>query len=163
MIRVATASLLLLLAGCAPRATAPASTPIPVEISYEIEPCFGACPVYSVTVGNMGQPGLFEGKRFTAVEGRRSFAVSPRAFQAFALALDEARMASAEDFAPGAARCKLFATDHSGVAVTFRHGSEAPWTFRFNYGCRDPQNAKLADSLRRAPTLLPIADLIGRR
>jgi hypothetical protein len=150
-----------LLAGCAPTMATYPPLPEPVEITYETEPCFGACPVYRVTVNNLGQPGTFEGKRFTAVEGTRSFPMTYRQFSAFYAALSDARAADSKAYERGGANCQMMATDHPGVSVTFREGQTAPWTFRFYYGCRDRQNAKLAEGLRRAPEALPIADFIG--
>ncbi|MES2339518.1 MAG: DUF6438 domain-containing protein [Pseudomonadota bacterium] len=151
------------LAGCAqPMANFP-STPIPVEITYETGPCFGTCPVYAVTVNNLGAPAVFDGKRFTAVTGRREVPVSYRQFAAFYDAVADARAAAPADYQQGGAHCKQVVTDMPSVAITFREGSAAPWTFRYYYGCRDPQNAKIAADLRRAPTLLPIGDLIGKR
>jgi hypothetical protein len=163
MIRVALPALAAaLLAGCATTTPAVPSTP-PAEITYETGPCFGACPVYSVTVGNSGRPGVFDGKRFTKVTGTREFALQPADFNRFAVALADARAADQRAYEQGGANCKAMVTDMPSVSVTFREGSAAPRTFRFYYGCRDPQNAKLAEALRRAPELLPIAAFIGKR
>ena len=155
--------LLLLVAGCAPRMANIPATPIPIEVTYEAGPCYGRCPAYSVTLASFGQPGVFEGKRFTAVIGRRDVPVTFAQFDRFYGALSEARGADARAYAVGGPNCQAYVTDQPTVTVTFREGSSQPWTFRFDYGCRDPQNAKLAAALRRAPTLLPIGDLIGPR
>lgn len=138
------------------------TTPL-AEIIYTTEPCYGTCPVYSVTVSNRGMPGVFEGVRHTAVTGRREFPLQPADFNRFSVALADARAADPRAYESNGANCKLMVTDAPSVTVTFREGTAAPRTFRYYYGCRDPQNAKLAESLRRAPTLLPIVALIGKR
>ncbi|HEY0326511.1 MAG TPA: DUF6438 domain-containing protein, partial [Allosphingosinicella sp.] len=71
MVKRLTCALVLLAAagGC----TTVPHRPIPIEsesISYETGPCFGACPVYRVTVSPDGT-GTVEGRRVTAVTGER--------------------------------------------------------------------------------------------
>jgi len=162
MIRTLTSGVAFLLAACT--TATPVVPPMPLaEITYETEPCYGTCPVYSVTVGNRGGTGTFEGRQHTATRGTLSFAVQPAEFNAFYLALADARAADPRAYAPGGANCRQQVTDHPGVTVTFREGSAAPRVFRYSFGCRDPQNARLAADLRRAPTLLPLAAMIGKR
>ena len=77
------------LAGCAKTGTRPDGKPVPIEgdsITYETGPCFGACPVYSVTVRPDGT-GVFDGKRFTAVSGVRAFTLTKAQYDAFAARL----------------------------------------------------------------------------
>lgn len=150
------------LAGCA--TTAPVVPAMPVaEVTYETTPCYGTCPVYAVTVSNRGEPGTFEGRQHTAVIGSRPVPIQPAQFNAFYLALVDARAADQRAYEPGGANCQLQVIDMPGVTVTFREGTAAPRVFRYSFGCGDRQNAKLAADLRRAPMLLPIAGLIGRR
>ncbi len=151
------------LASCASSAV-PVVAPLPAtEITYETGPCFGACPVYMLTVRNLGRPSAFEGKRFAAVEGTRAFTVDEATFNAFYQRLRPTREAVQADYEGGGRNCQRMATDHPSVTVTFREGEAPPRSFRFYYGCRDPQNAALAESLRSAPDLLPIATFIGKR
>ena len=51
-------------------------------IRYETGPCFGTCQVYAVTIGSDGK-GTFEGKRFTAVTGIKTFQATPAAYRVF--------------------------------------------------------------------------------
>jgi hypothetical protein len=150
-------------AACAPAERPATAAPVRQEITYETSPCFGACPVYAVTVRDGGRGGTFEGKRFTAIEGRRDFALTAAAFDAFARSLRALRTADPAAHVPGGARCRLQATDQSTVTVTFRDGDAAPRTVPFYYGCHDPENAALAKALRDAPKVLPIAAFIGAR
>ncbi len=144
---------------------APACASAPPEgggvrsISYETGPCFGACPVYRVVV-NVDGSGRFEGRRFTAVEGQRGFAVTPGQWRAFVARLAPYRPSGAEAIGPGHPRCQMQATDHPSATVTWS-GAGGEDRLAFYYGCRDAENAALARALREAPGLLPIGDLIG--
>jgi hypothetical protein len=46
------------------------------SITYETGPCFGTCPVYTVTVHSNGT-GLFVGHAHTTVTGNQPFTVTP--------------------------------------------------------------------------------------
>ena len=146
----------LLLAACA--ATAPAS---PAEtISFETGPCFGACPVYRVTVNGDGS-GTFEGRRFTAVTGARAFRATPEQYRAFARQLEPLRPAR------GAVRyagetCASMATDLPSAEVTWR-SRRGEQSLYFYYGCDMAANRAIAERLDAAPGLLPIGDYIGTR
>lgn len=148
-------AMLAALAACASAPEAPA----PQTITYARGPCFGACPVYRVTVGADGS-GLFEGERFTAVTGQRRFTVTPEAFRAFAEKLAPHRPQGTLDIAMGHARCQLAATDHPSAVVTWAGGGRND-RLGYYYGCRDEANAALAQALTEAPALLPIASMIG--
>lgn len=66
---LAVSTLALLMAGCAQHQTA-TSTDDLAEIRYEVGPCYGTCPVYSVEVEADGTT-RFTGERHTAIEGER--------------------------------------------------------------------------------------------
>ena len=147
------------LAACATTAAAPAGR---VEsITFETGPCFGACPVYRVTVNRDGS-GVFEGRRFTAVTGERRFIATPEQFQAFARQLAPLRPEQGERRYAGEA-CTEFATDLPSADVTWRAGDGQEQHLHFYYGCDMERNQAIAERLNAAPGLLPIADLIGRR
>lgn len=154
----------MLAAGCATDGAPPASGPQPIEadsITYETQPCFGACPVYAVTVSPDGH-GHFIGKRFTAVTGERDFTLDRAAYDRFAAALAPYRPAS------GAVRYEM-GTDNCGPAPTDMPSADVTWAsqigssekLHFYFGCKE-KNAALAAALRSAPDALPIAELIGK-
>jgi hypothetical protein len=131
----------------------------PVEsLSYETGPCFGACPVYRVTVSRDGT-GLFEGRRFTAVTGPRSFRLSPSQFEAFARQLAPLRPSRGEVRYAGES-CAMTATDLPSAEVTWRSGSEEQRLY-FYYGCDMERNQAIAERLSAAPALLPIGDFLA--
>lgn len=128
-------------------------------ISYETGPCFGACPIYKVTVNRDGS-GLFEGRRFTAVTGERAFRLTPAQFDAFARQLAPLRPTSGEVRYSGE-MCGMMATDMPSADVRWRERGGAEQHLYFYYGCDMERNRAIADRLRSAPELLPIRDLVG--
>ncbi len=155
------------LAGCAADGATgtDAETPPPIEtasITYETHPCFGMCPVYSVTVTPEGK-GTFTGTRHTAVTGERSFTLTRAAYRTFADALAPWRPESGEvRYEMGSETCGASITDQPGVDVTWTDRARARRHLYFYYGCAH-DNQAIADALRSAPEALPIADLIGKR
>ena len=155
-------SAILLLMGVAACTTVP-DRPIPIEsdsISYETGPCFGACPVYRVTVSPDGT-GTFEGKRFTAVTGERSFRLTPEQYRAFAAQLAPLRPAEGSVRMSGEA-CRQMATDLPSAEVTWFSQIGNSQSFYFYYGCDMERNRAIAERLTEAPRLLPIQAMIGR-
>ena len=154
------------LAGCA-RDGRPDLPPVPVaiesdSISYQTAPCYGRCPVYSVTVRPDGT-GMFNGQRFTAVTGERPFAISKAQYDAFAAKLAPYRPASGEvRYEMGSANCGIAPTDMPSVDVRWTRAIGDSQALHFYYGCRS-KNAAMADALGHASELLPIQDLIGER
>ena len=149
----------LALAACTTVAAAPAGG---IEsISYETGQCFGACPVYRVTVDRDGR-GVFEGRRFTAFTGERRFTVSPAQFRAFARHLAPLRPARGDVNYSGEA-CTQTATDLPSAQVDWRAAGGGEQHLYFYYGCDMERNRAIAERLRSAPDLLPIGELIHRR
>jgi hypothetical protein len=153
------AVLVLALAGCV---TAPEG-PIAIEsdaISYETGPCFGACPVFRVTVRPDGT-GTFEGRSNTAVTGERRFRVSPAQYAAFADHLAPLRPPEGSVRLAGE-NCRQVATDLPSVDVTWFSQIGNSQNYYFYFGCDREKNRAIAERLRRAPSLLPIREMIGR-
>ncbi len=152
------------LAGCIPASRAPRG-PLPIEgdsITYETGPCFGRCPVYSVTVRPDGT-GVFEGKRFTAVTGTRSFTLSRAEYDAFAARLAPYRPASGEvRYSHGEPNCVSAPTDMPSIDVRWTRAIGDSQGLYFYLGCRHGNEA-MAEALGGAVELLPVHDLIGER
>lgn len=145
------------LAGCA--TTAGGAGPAGESISYETGPCFGACPVYKVAVSPDGT-GSFEGRRFTAVTGTHAFRLTPAQYRAFAAQLAPVRPARGTVRYAGEA-CRMMATDLPSAEIVW-NGTGGERRLYFYFGCDMERNRALAERLRAAPGLLPIAELIGR-
>jgi hypothetical protein len=149
--------LLAPLAACA--TVPPSSATLPSKISYETGPCFGACPVYKVTIDSSGQ-GLFEGRRFTTVEGERRFTASPAQYRAFAEQLAPLRPASGSVRLDAPPACTQMATDLPSASVSWTSGSGEEQSFYYYFGCDMEARRATAERLRAAPSLLPIAGFI---
>src|ERR1044072_6585626 len=96
----------------------PAAAKGPAEtVTFETGPCFGACPVYRLTVSSNGV-GTFEGRRYTAVTGIRAFRVTPAQYRAFVRTLAPRRPARDAVRYSGPPRCAMMATDMPSAEVT---------------------------------------------
>jgi hypothetical protein len=156
---MAIAAAAVLAGGC----TTVAERPIAVEsdsISYETGRCFGACPVFKVSVASDGT-GTFEGRQHTAVTGERSFRITPAQYRAFAAQLAPLRPAEGSVRLSGEA-CAQMATDLPSAEITWFSQIGNSQSYYFYYGCDMEKNAAIAERLRRAPALLPIREMIGR-
>jgi hypothetical protein len=167
MARMASALLLAtaaLLGGCAtiraPRGAAQDRPPAPKWIRYEAGPCPILCPVYRVTVGADGK-GLFEGMRHTAAAGRHRFAVPAETFSAFVAALEPVR--PKEGLSPYDSRrgCVTKAEGLPSARISWRGRTGARQALLYDFGCNAKRNRAVSDRIGQAPTLLPIAALIG--
>ena len=141
--------------------------PIAIEadsITYQTGPCFGACPVYSVTVRPDGS-GVFNGQRFTAVTGERRFQLTPEQYAAFEARLQPYRPESGEvRYAPGEPNCANAPTDMPTVDVRWTRAIGDSQALHFYYGCRTGGDRSMADALGTATDVLPqLEPLIGPR
>ena len=159
----------LALAGCAKTGTSTGPNtgpgrPIPIEsdsITYETGPCFGACPVYSVTVRPDGS-GMFTGKNFTAVTGTRAFKLTPDQYRAFAAKLAPYRPESGEvRISHGDPRCTQVATDLPSVDILWTRAIGDSQRLYYYFGCDMDKNAAMAEALGNAAEELPIEELVG--
>ena len=151
------AGLALALSGCAMAAGEVPGRATGDAISYEVGPCFGTCPVYRVTVYPDGN-GVFEGRRFTAIEGERAFTATPEAYRRFAALLAPYRPRGERRIVPGTPDCGMAATDSSIIEVRWGRADH----LTFYTGCR-MNNDAMASGIAAAPSTLPIADLVGGR
>src|SRR5690349_3330067 len=152
------------LSGCT-RGEAP--KPIPVEsdsITYETGPCFGRCPVWTVTIRADGT-GIFTGKNFTAVQGERAFKLRPADYQAFAARLQPYRPASGERrYSHGEKGCEQAVTDMPSVNIRWTRAIGDSQGLYYYFGCNSEANAPIADALGNAPDVLPgLEEMIGER
>jgi len=155
-IALALAATLAALPACA---ALPAATPVET-ITFETGPCFGACPIYRVTVNSNGS-GTFEGRRFTAVTGTRALRFAPSQYRAFARHLAPLRPARGNVRYAGEA-CASTATDLPSAEVVWR-SPRGEQRLYFYYGCDMERNRAIAERLTGAPALLPIGDYIEAR
>jgi hypothetical protein len=138
-------------------ATGPAAARPAETIVFETGSCFGACPVYRLTVNSNGD-GTFEGRRFTAVTGAHPFRLGSAQYRAFARQLAPLRPARGSVRYAGEA-CRSTATDLPSAEVSWR-SRRGTQSLYFYYGCDMERNRAIAERLEAAPRLLPIGDFI---
>lgn len=146
------------LAGCA-TTPLPDGSELPTAISYNTGSCFGPCPIYVVTVRADGTA-TWEGKENVAFKGVRQFSVSDEQYRAFARKLSTVRPKGTREIVPGSPDCGPLATDQSTARITWE-GVSAADALTFHYGCHHSANRKTAETIRTAPSLLPIQEFIA--
>lgn len=137
------------------------SAAIPAKISYSTGPCFGTCPMYSVTVSANGQ-GQWEGQKFVAVEGERSFTVSAQQMAEFAAVLQPFRPNGMRSLVTQEECGNNYATDMPSVDIVWTGMDGREDRLSYYYGCDGQKYAAMAEALRRAPDRLPIKGFIGK-
>ena len=127
----------LLLTACSPNAGS-GDSPAPTatdQISMTRGPCFGACPMYTVTVRGDGHV-HFAGDRFVEKTGEHTATIDPeRAAELFAEAERMGFFALPEDITPGnPSACGQAPTDMPGAEITIIRG-DRDRTVRHYHGC----------------------------
>lgn len=129
------------------------------RISFSVEPCFGFCPDFALTVDANGR-GTFDGQNFVAAPGVHVFSANPEQLAAF-----QARLAPfrpAESVAYDYENCDgAVMTDMPSVAVTWHGDGGEDTELRWYMGCRQPGLSDRSDEIYRAWEELPIGDLVG--
>ena len=134
-------------------------------ITYETGPCFGACPVYRITVSSDGS-GTFTGIRNTEVIGERKFRVTLDQYLVFREQFAPYMPDQGERlYQPGSPLCKQVATDLPSVNIAWSRSMRGVKTSRlyFYYGCDMEKNAAMGEALGNATDALPLGQLIGEQ
>ena len=144
----------------------PSGAPMQIEresITYSTEPCFGTCPVYSVTVMPEGE-GVFAGKRHVATTGSRAFRIDSATYRRYAEHLAAVRPREGDrNIAQGEADCGNAPTDMPSITVRWSSNTgAADQNLRLYLGCRSAEADRVAAVLKSAPEMLPIAADIGK-
>lgn len=118
----------------APRARVGA--PDSVRVSLERRPCFGTCPVYTVTLDGSGAV-RFEGRRFVKDTGTSVGSVSPARVDSLLAELEAAGYFSfAGRYARGEPTCERYASDLPTIITEVRIGSRLK-RVEHDRGCAD--------------------------
>lgn len=97
-------------------------------------PCFGKCPVYSVTVHADGSV-EYDGRRWVAVAGKRFAHANMAALGRLAAMLARKRLPLVVDYRPGKPACGApVTTDMAGATITVTQGN-ARRTLYYYQGC----------------------------
>jgi hypothetical protein len=135
------------LAACA----SPTPAPIPpapeqapqaaiTAITFEAGPCYGFCPIFTVTVSANGAI-RYQGQRFTALQGAHSLEASPALFQRLSeIAVSPSLPWPRGDVLPGRPTCGMEVSD----LPSYRLAVSGARQRQFNYyaGCSGPEAAR---------------------
>ena len=125
--------------GAAGQATADSA----VRITLERGPCFGTCPVYSVTLDGSGAV-LFEGRRFVADTGISTGRVPPARIDSLVAALTAGGYFDfADRYTAGEPGCERYATDLPSVITEVRAGGRTK-RVEHDHGCMEAPQALTA-------------------
>ncbi|TNE60810.1 MAG: hypothetical protein EP335_17375 [Alphaproteobacteria bacterium] len=153
--RLATAALALLLAACGSGSTAqsgdlatpPAHDPTGMDyIALKKGPCFGACPVFDITLRGDGRV-EFYGRRFTKVSGQKLDQQSTGRFLEALDILEERGFGALQGDYTGQT-CTVMASDHPTITIEVNSGD---WkkTVVWNTGCRGSDDIVTLERLVR--------------
>lgn len=123
------------------------------EIHYEVGPCYGMCPVYTVKVDTTGEV-LFTGERFTGVEGTRSHQAGVETFIAAQNVLNP--WLPSDDQAHATPECGPRATDLPHYTVTWTTHNGEQTVLKHDTGCQSEAARELTATLRGLDALLEI-------
>jgi hypothetical protein len=120
-----------------------AQPPDTVHITLERGPCFGACPVYTVTLEGSGAV-LFEGRRFVVDSGISTATVPrPRMDSLVAALVAGGYFGFADRYRAGEPGCEQFATDLPSVITEVRVGGRRK-RIEHDHGCMEAPQALTA-------------------
>jgi hypothetical protein len=112
----------------------------PASISLERRPCFGTCPVYSLTVDRSGAV-RFEGRRFVADTGVSTDTVPSARVDSLLRELTAAGyFGFADRYVMGEPGCQRYATDLPTVVTEVRIGARTK-RIEHDRGCTDAPRA----------------------
>lgn len=148
----------LLIAGCTQQRTLSGSEPTanasPVtEIRYQVGPCHGMCPVYSVGLSEDGTT-RFHGEQFTALEGERVRVSDPGRFALVKRQLSSWQPAMGTTI--DTPDCGPRATDLSHYTVTWTNSEGEQAVLNHDSGCHSEDARRLTEVLRSVPKTVGI-------
>lgn len=150
---------LLILSGCA---TTRDSKPVARAdtIRFSAGPCFGICPVYSVTVEPDGS-GVLVPQRNTSVPGETRFSVTPAQVRRLHAAFAPFRPATGKDFRISRGEnCERAATDMPGYQIVWTREGQDKTVLDFYSGCFDARYGKLRAAVNALPDILDIRPML---
>lgn len=137
-------TLALMTAGCAQHPDTTSENSL-AEIRYEVGPCYGTCPVYSVAVEADGTT-RFTGERHTAVEGERVQAGDAATFRSLQERL--AAMQPDMETTQQTLDCEPRATDLPNYTVTWINLDGAQAVLEHDTGCHSENGRERTEILK---------------
>lgn len=130
------------------------------RITLERRPCFGACPVYTVTLERTGGV-AFEGRRFVADSGTHTGSIPPaRADSLFREVEAAGWFTFADRYAMGEPACERYATDLPSVITEVRMNGRTK-RIEHDHGCMGAPE-KLAALEQRIDEVAGVRRWVGK-
>lgn len=123
-------------------------------ISYSVGPCFGFCPVYTVSVTADGHV-AFEGERHTATLGRQERDGGAQAYRAISTSLAAYRPATGTT---ADTECESRMSDQQHYRIIWTSADGTQTVLQHDKGCRSAKNDQLNKAMENLPSKLGIAD-----
>nr|WP_298964801.1 DUF6438 domain-containing protein [uncultured Halomonas sp.] len=140
---LAITALAFMITGCAQHASTASSNDL-AEIRYEVGPCYGTCPVYSVAVEADGTT-HYTGERHTAVAGERTQAGDAATFRSLQqrLATMQPEMGTTQQ----SLDCEPRATDLPHYTVTWVNQGGEQAVLEHDTGCHSENGRERTETL----------------
>ncbi len=123
------AAAILVLAACSlVQPTRVGTVPVDFEVTLARDPCFGTCPVYTLTLTADGAV-VYEGIRFVDVEGRQTASLGPQEVRQIAQAVVDAHFFDLED------EYTVQATDLPSITLTITMDGRTKQVYHHGVGC----------------------------
>ncbi len=153
-----------MLGGCTTARNAdstPGPAPVADTISFSASACFGACPVYSVTVEPDGSAVLYP-QKYTSVPGETRFTVTPLQYRKLRDSLAPFRPATGGEkrIEPGKA-CLRMATDMPGYTIRWTRKGRKDTQLYYYGGCHDAQYTRLRAAIVTIPRTIDIEKMLN--
>lgn len=155
---LAVSTLAFMMAGCAQHLATTSADDL-AEIRYEVGPCYGTCPVYSVAVEADGTT-RYTGERHTAVEGERMQAGNATAFRSLQERL--APMQPPMGTTQQTLDCEPRATDLPHYTVTWVNQDGAQAVLEHDAGCHSENGRKRTEILKSLNAELGIENWVQK-
>ncbi|WP_051526500.1 DUF6438 domain-containing protein [Alkanindiges illinoisensis] len=153
------AALMGSLAACSTPAITPANSADLANqetIQYTVGPCFGACPVYAVTIRSNGRV-EFEGKQHTAVQGTRALSTGMDTYNQVKSRLKPYRPVEGST---ETTQCENQVTDQQTYQIVWKKADGRQTVLNHNRGCLSETNRALNAVMDWLPQKLGIAGWI---
>lgn len=119
-----------------PEASASSGDSSVPAVTLERTPCFGSCPVYTLSISRSGVV-RFDGKKFVRHTGADSAKISAAAVDSLLAEMSEAGYYDFEErYTSGAPACGRYATDLPSVITSVTDGSRSR-RIQHDHGCSD--------------------------
>lgn len=137
-------------------ALTPADTPQAASetISYSVGPCFGFCPVYTVSVTPDGHV-TFDGERHTATLGGQEKDGGVQAYRTISKALGAYRPATGTT---ADTECESRMSDQQHYRIVWKAADGTETVLQHDRGCRSAKNDQLNKTMEALPDKLGIAE-----